>query len=62
MLQLLLAGVSTRKYGTIIEDELRKKGVSKSSVSRRSIEATKPFIDEFKTTPIERLEAGSNFH
>jgi putative transposase len=43
----VLAGVSTRRYASTIAKELRSKGVSKSSVSRRAIAATKPTVEEF---------------
>ena len=43
----ILAGVSTRNYESIIEPALRSKGVSKSSVSRTAIRATKPTVDQF---------------
>lgn len=43
----ILAGVSTRRYATVIAKELRSKGVSKSAVSRRAIAATKPLVEQF---------------
>ena len=38
-----------------MEKELRKHGISKSSVSRHAIEATKPLVDAFLTRPLEQL-------
>lgn len=43
----ILAGVSTRRYESIIEPALRSKGISKSSISRAAIRATKPTVDQF---------------
>jgi hypothetical protein len=40
MLEILLAGVSTRKYETVIPEIADTAGVSKSSVSREFVEAT----------------------
>jgi transposase-like protein len=39
MLEILLAGVSTRKYGAVVPEMAEAVGVSKSSVSRETIEA-----------------------
>jgi transposase-like protein len=43
----ILSGTSTRNYTKTVEAELRKMGVSKSSVSRGAIAATKPLVDAF---------------
>ncbi len=40
MLEILMAGVSTRKYGRVIGDMADTVGVSKSAVSRETIEAS----------------------
>ena len=40
MLEILMAGVSTRKYGQVIGEMADTVGVSKSSVSRETIEAS----------------------
>lgn len=47
LLARILAGVSTRRYSTTIDKTLRRNGVSRSSVSRAAISATKPMVDEF---------------
>jgi transposase-like protein len=47
MLARILAGVSTRQYASTLEKNLRSKGVSKSTISRKAIAATKPTVDEF---------------
>ncbi len=39
MLEILLAGVSTRKYGQVVPEMAETVGISKSSVSRETIEA-----------------------
>lgn len=39
MLEILLAGVSTRKYGVVVPEMAETVGISKSSVSRETIEA-----------------------
>lgn len=52
----LLAGVSTRRYTSTIESALRKNGVSRSSVSRAAIAATKPTVDNFFKRRLESLD------
>lgn len=46
MLEILMAGVSTRKYGAVIGDMADTVGVSKSSVSRETIEASERVLNE----------------
>lgn len=47
MLTAIAAGVSTRNYVRLLEHAVNPKGTSKSSVSRRTITASKPLVDEF---------------
>lgn len=47
MLTALASGVSTRNYVRLLEHAVNPKGTSKSSVSRRTIAASKPLVDEF---------------
>jgi putative transposase len=54
-LTTVLAGASTRRYESLVEDELRKVGVSRSSVSRGAIKATKPLVEKFLSRPLEGL-------
>ena len=54
LLARILAGVSTRRYASVIEPALRAKGISKSAVSRAAIAATKPTVDQF----LQRTIAG----
>lgn len=46
MLEILMAGVSTRKYGAVIPEMADTVGVSKSAVSRRAIEASERVLTE----------------
>ena len=46
MLEILMAGVSTRKYGTVITEMADTVGVSKSAVSRQTIEASERVLTE----------------
>ena len=52
----ILAGVSTRRYASTVEKAVRGKGISKSSVSRAAIAATKPTVDEFLKRRLEALD------
>lgn len=54
-LSSVLSGTSTRQYQSTIEKGLRKAGVSKSSVSRGAIRATKPIVDAFLSRDLEQL-------
>ena len=46
MLEILMAGVSTRKYGRVIAEMADTVGVSKSAVSREAIEASERVLKE----------------
>ena len=46
MLEILMAGVSTRKYGRVIPEMADTVGVSKSAVSRETIEASERVLRE----------------
>jgi len=46
MLEILMAGVSTRKYGGVIGEMADTVGVSKSAVSRETIEASERVLEE----------------
>ncbi len=46
MLEILMAGVSTRKYGQVIGEMAATVGVSKSAVSRETIEAAERVLKE----------------
>lgn len=46
MLEILMAGVSTRKYGDVIGEMADTVGVSKSAVSRQTIEASERVLEE----------------
>ena len=46
MLEILMAGVSTRKYGQVIPEMADTVGVSKSAVSREAIEASERVLKE----------------
>jgi putative transposase len=46
MLEILMAGVSTRKYGRVIPEMADTVGVSKSAVSRETIEASERVLEK----------------
>jgi transposase-like protein len=50
----ILAGVSARKYADIVLRGIEAKGVKRSSVSRKSIKATKPMVDEFRRSSLKQ--------
>lgn len=52
----ILSGVSTRNYQKILVRGLEAKGISKSSVSRKAIAATKPMVDQFRDRRIDDLD------
>jgi len=52
----IMSGVTARKYADIFSRGLELKGISKSSVSRKMIEATKPLVDEFRKREIGTIE------
>jgi len=49
----ILGGVSARQYANIVARGLEAKGVKSSTVSRKSIAATKPTVDQFRKRRIE---------
>lgn len=49
----ILAGVSSRNYQKIVARGLEAKGITKSSVSRKAIAATKPTVDQFRNRRID---------
>lgn len=61
MLAAFFNGVSTRSYARLIEKQIRKKGVSRSSVSRRTIAATKPQMDEFLKRDLRNFDVAAIF-
>lgn len=56
MLQILMAGVSTRKYGQVIGEMADTVGVSKSSVSRETIEASERVLTELMERRLDAWE------
>jgi putative transposase len=56
LMAAVMAGVSARRYQTIVSDGLKAKGVSKSAVSRKAIAATKPTVDQFSKRSLAKLE------
>jgi len=49
----ILSGVSARKYADIVLRRLEAKGIKKSAVSRRTVEATKPMVDQFRNSSLK---------
>jgi transposase-like protein len=56
MLEILLSGVSTRKYAEVIPEMADTVGVSKSAVSRESAEASERVLKELMERPLEGLD------
>ena len=56
MLQILMAGVSRRKYGQVIGEMADTVGVSKSSVSRETIEASERVLTELMERRLDAWE------
>ncbi len=52
----ILAGVSARKYASIVSRGLEAKGVSKSTISRKAIATTKPLVEEFRRSRLDKLD------
>jgi len=52
----ILSGVSARRYAQIISRGLEAKGVSRSSISRKAIAATKPTVEQFRRRTLEQLD------
>lgn len=55
MLEILLAGVSTRSYGRVLPEMADTVGVSKSAVSREFIEASERVLKELMERSLEGL-------
>lgn len=49
----ILSGVSARQYANIVLRGLEAKGVKRGAVSRRTIEATKPMVDQFRKSSLK---------
>ena len=59
MLEVLMAGVSTRKYGRVIGEMADTVGVSKSAVSRETVEASERVLKEsYGGDPCHRCTGG----
>ncbi len=56
LIATILAGVSTRRYQSIVVRGLEAKGVSKSTVSRKAIAKTKPLVEEFRQSRLDKLD------
>ena len=56
MLEILLAGVSTRRYGAVIGEMADTVGVSKSAVSREAIEASERVLAELMERRLDAWE------
>lgn len=52
----ILSGVSARNYQKIVARKLEATGISKSTVSRKAIAATKPMVDEFRLKRFEEMD------
>jgi len=44
----ILSGVSARRYASIVSRGLEAKGIKRSSISRKTIAATKPTVEQFR--------------
>jgi transposase-like protein len=53
LMAAVLGGVSARNYEKIVSRGLKAKGVKKSAVSRRSIAATKPTVEQFRNRSLK---------
>lgn len=56
LMAAILAGVSTRKYASILQRGLEAKGVSKGTISRKVIKATKPMVEEFRKRSLKERD------
>lgn len=52
----ILAGVSARQYAAIVGRGLEAKGLSKSTISRKAIAATKPTVEQFRKRKLDELD------
>jgi|694.fasta_scaffold102368_2 transposase-like protein len=48
LMAAILSGVSARRYASIVARGLEAKGVKKSAISRKTIAATKPTVEQFR--------------
>ena len=56
MLQILLNGVSTRRYGRVIPEMADTVGVSKSTVSREAVEASEAALEQLMERRFDEVE------
>jgi putative transposase len=54
LMATILSGVSARQYTKIVSRGLQAKGIKKSSISRKTIAASKPTVDQFRQQPLDR--------
>ena len=52
----LLAGVSTRKFRTILEEHLDARGIGRQTVSKRAMEEMELRLEEFQTRSLEDVD------
>lgn len=52
----LLAGVSTRKFRTILEEHLDARGIGRQTVSKRAMEDMELRLEEFQTRSLEGID------
>jgi transposase-like protein len=52
----ILSGVSARQYAKIVSRGLEAKGIRKSAVSRKTIAATKPTVEQFRKSSLKEHE------
>ena len=56
MLEILMNGVSTRRYGKVIPEMADTAGVSRSAVSRQTIEASEAALKQLLERRFDELE------
>ncbi|MGI0086177.1 MAG: IS256 family transposase, partial [Nitrososphaerales archaeon] len=52
----ILCGVSARKYAQIVSRGLEAKGIKRSAISRKSIAATKPTVEQFRQRRLDQFD------
>ena len=52
----ILSGVSTRNYASIVARGLEAKGIKRNTISRKTIAATKPTVDEFRRRRLDEYD------
>jgi len=52
----ILSGVSARKYAQIVSRGLEAKGIKRSTISRKTIAATKPTVEQFRQRRLDRYD------